>query len=462
MTRYLVRWQMLFLRRQLLTFQGLFPLVASLVFQVALIAVMVAKDSHSAATGITMVVLYVTVFGLMQVSHSFIRTLSVAQSGLLGMAPVPPRSKMVMALLGMAVIAGLNALTLSIGITLTLSLRYRPVWAILTGALLFSAAFFIYLGVGTGFVSVVVSRLPEKMRPSAAGLMGLLMVIVGIGYPFLMQHAPRLSRIPGTLLIHLAQGRPDPSLFVMAGVIASGMGLTLLPLKREFSDAAARLGDGVAAVGENHQWQNPGGGLARLFWWRDRAIMRKTRWLLPVLLLLVVGVPVVLGRAPIYWFGLVGLQLGTSIFSVVPIQSMSLRFMAPIAPDRYWRSRLLSLVPTGTALVLLLFGAEWMAGDIHRPLLLFNALVLTYASIVVSSFAMVYFRFGTVPATMPKRLVVTLTLSVLGIFVVVSGLGLVGQAWPRLGLAVNALVSLGGWWGGGYLIRKKRSLYYQY
>lgn len=108
MTRYLLRWQLVIMKRQLLTFQGLFPLLMGVALQILFIVLLSTHTSQPIVPYITAIVLYLTIFGIIQVTNSFVQVMLSSSSGLLGIAPVIPQAKVIMALVSLLIVAGLN------------------------------------------------------------------------------------------------------------------------------------------------------------------------------------------------------------------------------------------------------------------------------------------------------------------------------------------------------------------
>lgn len=438
MIRFLLHWQWLMMKRQLLTFQGMFPLIISILFQ-AMLIVGLSGNTGDLAESISMVVVYVFFFSLMQVTNVFSQLMMSASSGLLGVAPVPPRSKMVMVLVSLSLVAAVQALILSLGTGLMLMIHNGIGHGLVVMLVLLLTGFSLFLGLGSSLVVWLASRLPVKMRSRAGSLMGLMVIVIGPLLSWLNHHHPQALQSLGYLLLNMA-AHPLHSKYPWLGFLAVfvlGLLLAAVPLGKRFSEMLNDLATNPATDGKTYKRQLAPSGMTKLFFWRDWVAMRRQRSL-GVLLLFIIVFPVLFpGKMSIWWFGMIGAQTGTLGLNFGSAKILPLLYVAPISIKQLWQKRLLSLFPLALFESLLLAVVLTLLQKIHGVLFMLDAITLCLANIPAPLLLMLFFRMHDLRLQRSKKNVTSVTMFSFGMSFLPIVLGALESKFVLWGLPVN-------------------------
>ena len=464
MTRYLMRWQFLMIKRQMLTFQGLFPLLMGILFQVAFLTVMLIHGTQHLAAAITPVVFYVSLFGLVQVAGSFTQLIALSTLGLLGVAPITPRDKIQMVAGSLMFTAGLNATILSMGIGIVLGLRYGLAGGVLVAAVLWITGFSLYMGLGIGLNSLLISRLPVKMRKNGGVLfLGLLIMVVSPLYALMSQHDPSLANSLGGALVAISAQKSGAWSLVLTllGVSAGLLIMVLLPLRKNASAFANKMGDVISTDSKEYHSGRFPRGLTRLLLWREFVTLAR-RPILAIGVLLFVSAMAAEMPGPFYlWlFGILGSQIGATVLALGSPSVLALLYIAPIRLETYWYKRLISLSPLSLLLSLALTAVLLFTRRVLAPITAVDGFVLCFLAMMATSFFAIYFKPTSSQAR--KRNVVFSTIVMFAVVLVPMGLGVLDQTRPLLGFFVTGACTLGIAAIGGPLIRRKRALQYPF
>ncbi len=464
MTRYLIRWQFLIIKRHIMTFQGLFPLLMGIFFQVAFLTVMVIHGAQNLAAAITPVVFYVSLFGLVQVAGSFTQLIALSTLGLLGIAPITPRNKIQMVAGSLMFTAGLNATVLSMGTGIALGLHYGLTGGVLVAAVLWITGFSLYMGLGIGLNSFLISRLPVKIRKNGGVLsVGLLIMVASPLYALVSQHDPRLTNSLGAVLVAISAQKSGAwtSVLTLLGVSAGLLIMAVLPLRKNASAFANKMGDVISTDSKEYHSGRFPQGLTRLLLWREFVTLAR-RPILAIGVLIFVSVMAAEMPGPVYlWlFGVLGSQIGATALALGSPSALALLYIAPIRMDTYWYKRLISLSPLSLLLCLALTTVILFTRHVLTPLIMVDGFVLCFLAMIATSFFVIYFK-PTVSQTR-KRNVVFSTIVMFAVFLVPMGFGVLDQTRPLLGFFVTVACTLGIAAIGGPLIRRKRALQYPF
>ncbi len=466
MTRYLLRWQWTMTKRQLRSTAGLLPLVTTALLEIVIVAMSLTADARDFADGLSMMTLFVAIYALSQVANGYIGALIFMSSGVIGIAPVPGRAKAAMALFALSFNVVLNAVVLSVGAGVALSIRYTVGGGLLAAVLVFFSSTFVLSGLGVAYSTWVMNRFPPKYRKAAGAFVAASVMILFPVRIWLDRWNPRVADAFGYALIHLAQ-QPLHSagqVTVLVGAGLTGLALAAPPLLGASADRAAQITDHEVVDGRLRRSSSAPAGHARLLLWREWIAWRRQKplWLILLIFPLFNLLP---GPLSPLWTLLLGVQMGGLALQFGPPRSLGLILAAPIDPVRFWRLRMLSLAPFVAAptVVMLLTHAV----IVHRLSVVaaLGGIALAALGLSFVSWMVVYFggliasSGGRSKARRPgRRRLFQYTL--LPVISVLGGLAPIGLAmfntnFPAPGLALDAVLLAAVLLLGPVLIRRK-------
>lgn len=458
MTRYLLRWQLVIMKRQLLTFQGLFPLLMGVALQILFIVLLSTHTSQPIVPYITAIVLYLTIFGIIQVTNSFVQVMLSSSSGLLGIAPVIPQAKVIMALVSLLIVAGLNAGILAGGTGILLGLRYGLMGGLLVAVVLFITVFFLFLGLGSGFASAVIAYLPEKKRKNGGGLLGLIYVFIIPGFLYLSHHDPHVAFMPGRWLVgisteHIPLSHIIAWLFGMVVIFGS---MTLLPLRQRLAGSLTTLEKGTTYQNKTYRSPDAPQGLVRLFLWWDIIFFRRQMMTVVFGVLgLVFMMRLIPGQLVLWWFGILGSEMGAMVLGVGTSKVLPLLSIAPISMVRLWYSRLPSLTLFSLLGAFVFTVVLLLTGYQEPGLEILDGFLLALLGMVLTSFVIISNRSSDSSFSLRKRQVVGKTLTMISVMMAPAVFAELDQGLPLLGSVVTiATVGMILAAGGIFLQRK--------
>lgn len=382
MTSYLLRWQWLILKRQLLTPPMIVNLSVNMIFQIGIV-VIVLFDPKSYATTLPMFVLYTSGLALSQTMSGFSQAMMAASMGVLGIAPLGHRSKMVMVLFSLMVVAVINAGLLAVGLGVSLLLRGDGLGALVVLVLTFLTAVFVFAGVGSGLTALLTSWLPNRLKPQAGVIFGPFLFIFMSVFSLFSEHHPHLSQPFGNVFVHIAV-HPATSLRQIGYLLAAtGIGAVAgaIPFTRGFSSHSQKPLGLVSNDSRTYKKTTAPSqpGLFRLLLWRELVLLGRNKGLL---LLPAVLILIFLSISPnMSGFGFIflGVQIGATVHNAIGVKALPLIYLAPIPLDKFWTRRLLILLPQvliiGVVFLIIksiaLHSVDWVTGidDIAMTLL---------------------------------------------------------------------------------------------
>lgn len=445
MTGYLLRWQLLFFRRHLFTVQSMIPLAVNVLFQGILIASLFGS-AQDFQQNIVMVVAYSSSFALSQTTAVYVQVLAVASSGLLGIAPIPPRPKVAMALVEMLFAAALQALVIALGLGVALMFRVSVPGGLAVMLLTFLSGLFVYGGLAAGLTALFSLILPPKMRAAIPAFSGILYFIT-MGLYLLAEHRfPRVLTAIANVFLRTARhpfaAGGDTLVFVVAAV--AGIAIGVIPMARSYGKILLQPLPIGSQSSKTYAAARAPHGVLPLFLWRERIAVLRNRATL-ILIVIGAGALVVLPQDfGSFVFVMLGIQAGASVFSMCPPKSISLFYLLPLSPSQLWKARMIAMAPL-TALATVIF---LITMGIRTPSLdaghLLCALTLPAAGLVGASFLVmlnpsIYSNSG---AGQKRTVRSTLSMSLLFSFAPI-GLAALSDKLPWPGLVVNLGIIFG-------------------
>lgn len=236
MTSYLLRWQWIMLKRQLVSMDILPLLIFNFIFQAAIIIFAIISGKQLLSNVVQML-LFLTVFQLAQTANAFGQGIAASSSGLFGIAPIDHRPKIAMALLPLVWMSLFSSLlsSLSLGVVALLD-HASMAGALWLGLIVFLSSLFFFMGGGAGMAALASTILPTRLKPRAGILILPLFLPLPLVFPIVTERAPWLVTDLGTSLFQIAfsPGRFTVASDALLGLGATGILLFVLPLSRLF------------------------------------------------------------------------------------------------------------------------------------------------------------------------------------------------------------------------------------
>ncbi|WAH37224.1 hypothetical protein [Alicyclobacillus dauci] len=466
MTAYLLRWQWLFLKRQLSSISMLVQLIISAFFQVILLASFLGSGSDYTSS-ITMVVLYTTCMTLGQCMNGFSQAQTVASMGLLGVAPIDHRPKMAMVAFNVTFIAALNAAFLALGMCASFMIHGAIAGALLVGLLVFVSGTAFFAGIAAGLTTWLGHLLPARMKKAAGTIMSPVMFLIVIIYPILEHRDPALIRGMGNLFMQpaLHPAAAERQLLVFLFFLLVGVGVGVTPFAKQFSKFSNRLVEitdtdsrkyGPSIIPEGH---------LRSLIWMERIQLRRTKGapLLSGAIFLVLIAVMPSDTPGGLWFLYLGLQFGFMLFSFAGPKGIPLVYLAPLNIKQWWYARMAILLTEAFAIAVLYLVTQVIS---HGPITVFTGireLAMLVCGVTGTSFMAVIFPSSRYHAGQKQRrrkgfttgIVIALVTSVVPI-----GLAFLNQKWPLIGFIVDLGIIVGVLRFGTRFLDEKTSVKY--
>lgn len=368
MTSFLLRWQWLLLKRQLFAMPMVIGLIVTAFFQ-AIVIILALADSNDFTDNLLPFVIYASLMALSQSMTGFSQSLAIASTGLLGIAPIPHHPKVAMVVFQVAVISGINAGLVSLGLGISLLIHGGfSFGALLAITLVFATEICLLAGVGVGLTAFLSRWLPDRLKVQAGVIISPLIFIVIIFYAFLTQYHPNLSHNFGLIFVSMAKhpGQSGDDIIGMLALSLVGVICGMIPFARGFSGLSERI-IGVSATDSREAKQtNVPPGLMRLLLWREWILLRRTLGiaLLPGVFMLVLFSVMPGGMAGAGYMFL-GLKSGAAMFSGIGVGPLPLLYLAPVSLTALWLRRFAILLPQALILAVLYFIVLQV---IHHPI----------------------------------------------------------------------------------------------
>lgn len=461
MTRYLLRWERLFLKRHLLSRQGMIPLIVSVAFQILLLTSLFASKSNF-IDNVSMVFVYTFAFGISQITTVYAQALQVTSSGLLGIAPVPARPRMIMAMFEMMVTAAIQAFVMSFGLGIGLMVRVNILGGLLVGALTFLATLFLYGGLGAGITAIITLTLPPKYRQVASAFAGLIYFILMIGYTFVKHTFPgALQRFADVFVLTAEHGfgRGGETLWFFVAM-CFGLICGTIPLSRTYGKILIQTPPAPHSDSRSYASQSIPRGITRIFLWREKITITRNRSLI---FSLVVGIAIaVLIPSQLHSFVFIyfGMLVGAFILALAPPKSLALVYTMPITPSTLWKNRLISLLPmTTVGMTILLIATSVHSTRMGTGLILCDAL-LPYSGVLGVSYLIMLNPSVFMVVSRQKQSVAKILMSTLLYSIAPLAFGALCSALPWIGVVVNAGLIFGVLYFGPYGLEQNKSSRY--
>lgn len=438
MTRYLLRWQWVFVKRYLLTAQGIIPIAVNVLFQGILFASMFGSNKDL-ASNIVMVVAYASSFALAQTTTVYLQALAVTSSGLLGIAPIPSRPKIIMAMSEMLVMALLQSFVVALGIGILLSTRVSVIGGLWVWLLTFATGVCVYGGVATGLTALLTMVFPPKLRAVAPAFSGLLYFATLLLYTFANHRAPGVIEAIAGVFLHTARhpvgAGSGAAWFLIAALV--GIAAGLVPMARSYGKTVLAPASIAQSSSKAYVPSVAPPGLVPLLLWRERIAAGRSRMLLIALAIAAVVIAILPQNLSSWVFVFLGVQLGSTVLSIALPKSIPLLYLAPVHPSRLWLGRVVSLVPaTAVATVLFLVITVVRTPNLQVANVLCN-LCVPFTGLVGTSF-LVMINPGSFTAGQRRKQSIRGILSMtLVASVVPIGLAVLNMLAPWPGLVVD-------------------------
>lgn len=367
MTRFLLRWQVLFLKRHLLSLQGLIPLIVNLIFQAIILTSVLVSPKDFTST-VTMFVVYTGAFGISQTSTVYNQALDVTTSGLLGVAPIPARPRVIMAMFEMLVTAVLQGFVVSLGLGIGMMIRVSILGGLLVWVLAFLSSVFVFCGVAAGLTALVTLSLPSKHRKFVALFTSLLYFVGLAGYLIVQHWFPAAITWFANVFIQTAQHPFQPGGEAHWFFIAILFGLVIgtVPMVRAYGKILVQSTPVVNTNAKVYYSAPMPDGLHRVFFWRERIAISRNLGMLIVSLIGIVALFFVPSTFQTWVFIYYGIQLGATVLSFGPPRSLAILYTAPVSPWQLWKARTFAMLPlaAGTAVAFMLVSGFRLQSDL--------------------------------------------------------------------------------------------------
>ena len=470
MTSYLLRWQWLILKRQLLSRVMIVNLIGNLIFQIGIV-VAVLLDPKDYTTTLPMFVLYTGIMALSLTMTGFSQAMVVASMGVLGVAPLEHRPKMAMVLFSLMVVAVINAGLLAVGLGVSFLLHGDGLGALVVMALTFITSVFVFAGVGAGLTALLTKWLPARLRPQAGAVVAPFMVLLMSLFALLSGHYPNLLQPFSNVFMHIA-AHPATSLRQIGDLLlAAGVGAVAgaIPFTRGFSSLSQQPMGLVSNDSRSYKQTTAPSqpGLFRLLLWRELVLLGRNKGLLLLPAVLILIFFSISPNMSGFGFLFLGVQIGAAVHNAIGVKALPLIYLAPIPLDKFWTRRLLILLPQALIISILfliiksvaLHSVDWMTG--------IDDIAMTLLGVCAMSFFTFFMTKGLQSAqdSNPRRFsMARLTGRSLGMmlltFVVPFGIAILNRKLPLQGFIVDTGLIVGFLLFGRTYLREKVSLQY--
>ncbi len=461
MIGYLLRWQLLFLKRDLLSIKGMIPLLANIAFQVILLTSLFASPQDF-ADNLTMVVIYASAFAISQTTTMYAQALEVTSSGLLGIAPIPARPRVAMAMFEMLVTVTLQAFVISLGLGIGLMGQVNVLGGLLVWILSFFAALFLYGGVAVGFTAFITIVLPAKYRKSAAALTSMLYVVAMILYLVVKHRFPDvITRFADVFINTAAHGfGPEGQSVWFFGSMLFGLVLGMVPMAWAYGKILLQTTPSANTDSKTYNSRIVPRGITQIFFWRERIAFTRNHTLAAVLVIGIVVVMLIPSGFNTFFFIYLGVQMGAFILSIGHPKSLALIYTTPMMPSKIWTSRIIALLPiTSIGTVAFLFASILHAGGISIAMAICDIL-LPFAGLFGVSFTLMLDPSMFTTTSRKKQSIAKVLTSTILFSFVPLGLGFLCDSQPWIGVVISVGIIFGLLFYGTRVLNTKKSVRY--